>query len=111
MARIGESGTAIHCSNRATEVFTPVCGATPSPSVKFIIFAFSLPAYNEKADEYKLEAFLFVSQGDHRVHTGRAARGDVTRHQGDRREQDRYSSRGRQIVRAHFKEQAGDQAC
>src|SRR5580704_10304635 len=46
---MGESGSVAHCWNRATEVLTPVCGATPNPSVRFMMFAFSLPAYHTRS--------------------------------------------------------------
>src|SRR5271166_2155745 len=54
MARIGESGAAISCWNFATDFSTPpflsapkTAGDSESPSVRFIGFAFSLPAYTK----------------------------------------------------------------
>src|ERR1700722_6303920 len=57
MTRIGESGAAIHCSNRATELSIPSLrrpiaaksGDWESPRARFIgLFAFSLPAYTNQ---------------------------------------------------------------
>jgi len=50
---MGESGSAIHCSNRATKVSTPLHRAMPSPAdsesprERFIVFAFSSSSVHE----------------------------------------------------------------